>query len=82
MEQKIIDFIKAKTGRSESDLINWRIYQNGSLVEALPFMEVVQIFVEFVNDCFDYLKEEEKTSENKDKLMYSSFKVLGCHFVI
>ena len=82
MEQKIIDFIKSKTGRSENDIINWRVYKHGSLVESLPFMEVVQIFVEFVNDCFDYLKEEEKTSENKDKLMYSVFKVLGCHFVI
>ena len=82
MEQKIIDFIKAKTGRSETDVINWRVCEHGSLVEALPFMEVVQIFVEFVDDCFGYLKEEEKTSENKDKLMYSSFKVLGCHFVI
>lgn len=82
MEQEIIEFIKLKTGRSESDLINWRIYQYGSLVETLPFMDVVQIFVEFVNDCFDYLKEEEKTSENKNKLMYSAFKILGCHFVI
>ena len=82
MEQKIIELIKSKTGRSESDLINWRICQYGSLVEALPFMEVVQIFVEFVNNCFDYLKEEEKTSENKNKLMYSAFKVLDCHFVI
>ena len=82
MEQEIIELIKLKTGRIESDLINWRIYQYSSLVEALPFMEVVQIFVEFVNDCFNYLKEEEKTSENKNKLMYSAFKVLDCHFVI
>ena len=82
MEQKIIDFIKAKTGRSETDLINWRVYKYDSLVESLPFMEVVQIFVEFVDDCFDCLKEEEKTSENKNKLMYSAFDVLDCHFVI
>ena len=82
MEQKIIDFIKAKTGRTEKDIINWKPYEYGRLVESLPFMEVVQIFVEFVNDCFKYLKEEEKTSENKNKLMYSAFKVLDCHFVI
>ena len=81
MEQKIIELIKSKTGRSESDLINWRIYQYGSLVEALPFMEVVQIFVEFVNDCFGYLKDEEQTEEAKEKLLLSSFKVLECHFV-
>ena len=81
MEQKIIELIKSKTGRSESDLINWRIYQYGSLAEALPFMEVVQIFVEFVNDCFGYLKDEEQTEEVKEKLLLSSFKVLECHFV-
>ena len=50
MEQKIIDFIKAKTGRTEKDIINWKPYEYGRLVESLPFMEVVQIFVEFVND--------------------------------
>ena len=82
MEQEIIELIKSKTGRSEADVINWKPYEYGRLVEALPFMEVVQIFVEFVNDCFNYLKEEEKTSENKSKLMYSAFKVLDCHFVI
>ena len=82
MENKIIDFIKAKTGRSETDFINWKPYEYGRLVESLPFMEVVKIFVEFVNDCFDYLKEEEKTSENKNKLMYSAFEALDCHFVI
>lgn len=81
MEQKIIDFIKAKTGRSENDVINWRVYEYGPLVESLPFMEVVQIFVEFVNDCLDYLKEEQQTEEAKEKLLLSSFKVLGCHFV-
>ena len=81
MEQKIIEFIKSKTGRSESDLINWRICKYGSLVEALPFMEVVKIFVEFVNDCFGYLKDEEQTEEAKEKLLLSSFKVLECHFV-
>ena len=81
MEQKIIDFIKAKTGRSGNDVINWRVCEHGSLVEALPFMEVVQIFVEFVNDCFGYLKDEEQTEEVKEKLLLSSFKVLECHFV-
>ena len=81
MEQKIIDFIKEKTGRSGSDVINWRVCEHGSLVEALPFMEVVQIFVEFVNDCFGYLKDEEQTEEAKEKLLLSSFKVLECHFV-
>ena len=82
MEQKIIELIKSKTGRSENDVINWRVYKYGSLVESLPFMEVAKIFVEFVNDCFEYLKEEEKTSENKNKLMYSAFEALDCHFVI
>ena len=81
MEQKIIDFIKAKTGRSEKDIINWKPYEYGRLVESLPFMEVVQIFVEFVNDCFGYLKDEEQTEEVKEKLLLSSFKVLECHFV-
>ena len=81
MEQKIIDFIKAKTGRSEKDIINWKPYEYGRLVESLPFMEVVQIFVEFVNDCFGYLKDEEQTKEAKEKLLLSSFKVLECHFV-
>lgn len=81
MEQKIIDFIKAKTGRSVNDVINWRVCEHGSLVEALPFMEVVQIFVEFVNDCFEYLKEEQQTEEAKEKLLLSSFKFLECHFV-
>ena len=81
MEQKIIDFIKAKTGRAEKDIINWKPYEYGRLVESLPFMEVVQIFVEFVNDCFGYLKDEEQTEEVKEKLLLSSFKVLECHFV-
>ena len=81
MEQKIIDFIKAKTGRSEKDIINWKPYEYGRLVESLPFMEVVQIFVEFVNDCFGYLKDEEQTEEVKEKLLLSSFKVLECHFI-
>lgn len=81
MENKIIDFIKAKTGRTEKDVINWRPYEYGRLVESLPFMEVVQIFVEFVNDCFDYLKPEEQTDEAKEKLLLASFKVLECHFV-
>ena len=81
MEQKIIDFIKAKTGRTEKDVINWKPYEYGRLVESLPFMEVVQIFVEFVNDCFGYLKDEEQTEEVKEKLLLSSFKVLECHFV-
>ena len=81
MENKIIDFIKAKTGRSEKDIINWKPYEYGRLVESLPFMEVVQIFVEFVNDCFGYLKDEEQTEEVKEKLLLSSFKVLECHFV-
>ena len=81
MEQKIIDFIKAKTGRTEKDIINWKPYEYGRLVESLPFMEVVQIFVEFVNDCFEYLKDEEQTEEVKEKLLLSSFKVLECHFV-
>ena len=81
MEQKIIDFIKAKTGRSEKDIINWKPYEYGRLVESLPFMEVVQIFVEFVNDCFGYLKDEEQTEEVKEKILLSSFKVLECHFV-
>ena len=81
MEQKIIDFIKAKTGRTEKDIINWKPYEYGRLVESLPFMEVVQIFVEFVNDCFGYLKDEEQTEEVKEKLLLSSFKVLECHFV-
>ena len=80
MEQKIIDFIKAKTGRTEKDIINWKPYEYGRLVESLPFMEVVQIFVEFVNDCFEYLKDEEQTEEVKEKLLLSSFKVLECHF--
>ena len=80
MEQKIIDFIKAKTGRTEKDIINWKPYEYGRLVEKLPFMEVVQIFVEFVNDCFEYLKDEEQTEEVKEKLLLSSFKVLECHF--
>ena len=81
MEQKIIDFIKAKTGRSGNDVINWRVCEHGSLVESLPFMEVVKIFVDFVNDCFEYLKEEQQTEETREKLLLSSFKVLGCHFV-
>ena len=81
MEQKIIDFIKAKTGRSEKDIISWKPYEYGSLVESLPFMEVVQIFVEFVNDCFGYLKDEEQTEEVKGKILLSSFRVLECHFV-
>ena len=81
MEQKIIGFIKAKTGRTEKDIINWKPYEYGQLVESLPFMEVVQIFVEFVNDCFGYLKDEEQTEEVKEKLLLSSFKVLECHFV-
>ena len=81
MEQKIIDFIKAKTGRTEKDVINWKPYEYGRLVESLPFMEVVQIFVEFVNDCFGYLKDEEQTEEVKEKLLSASFKVLECHFV-
>ena len=81
MEQKIIDFIKAKTGRTEKDIINWKPYEYGRLVESLPFMEVVQIFVEFVNDCFGYLKDEEQTEEVKEKILLSSFKVLECHFV-
>lgn len=80
MEQKIIDFIKAKTGRTEKDIINWKPYEYGRIVESLPFMEVVQIFVEFVNDCFGYLKDEEQTEEVKEKLLLSSFKVLECHF--
>ena len=37
---------------------------------------------EDVKEAFNNLKEEEKTSENKSKLMYSVFKVLDCHFVI
>ena len=81
MEQKIIDFIKAKTGRTEKDIINWKPYEYGRLVEGLPFMEVVQIFVEFVNDCFGYLKDDEQTEEAKEKLLLSSFKILECHFV-
>ena len=81
MEQKIIDFIKAKTGRTEKDIVNWKPYEYGRLVESLPFMEVVQIFVEFVNDCFGYLKDEEQTEEVKEKILLSSFKVLECHFV-
>ena len=81
MENKIIDFIKAKTGRTEKDVINWRPYEYGRLVESLPFMEVVKIFVEFVNDCFGYLKDEEQTEEAKEKLLLASFKVLECHFV-
>ena len=81
MEQKIINFIKAKTGRTEKDIINWKPYEYGQLVESLPFMEVVQIFVEFVNDCFGYLKDEEQTEEVKEKLLLSSFKVLECHFI-
>ena len=80
MEQKIIDFIKAKTGRTEKDIINWKPYEYGRLVESLPFMEVVQIFVEFVNDCFGYLKDEEQTEEAEEELLLSSFKVLECHF--
>ena len=62
MEQKIIDFIKAKTGRTEKDIINWKPYEYGRLVESLPFMEVVQIFVEFVNNCFGYLKDDSWTN--------------------
>lgn len=81
MEQEIIELIKSKTGRSEADVINWKPYEYGRLVEALPFMEVVQIFVDFVNDCFEYLKEEQQTEETREKLLLSSFKVLGCHFV-
>ena len=81
MEQKIIDFIKAKTGRTEKDIINWKPYEYGRIVESLPFMEVVNIFVEFVNDCFEYLKEEQRTEEAKEKLLLSSFKILECHFV-
>ena len=81
MEQEVIELIKSKTGRSENDVINWRVCEHGSLVESLPFMEVVKIFVEFVNDCFEYLKEEQQTEEAKEKLLLSSFKVLGCHFV-
>lgn len=81
MENKIIDFIKAKTGRTEKDIINWKPYEYGRIVESLPFMEVVQIFVEFANDCFGYLKDEEQTEEAKEKLLLSSFKILECHFV-
>ena len=81
MEQKIIELIKSKTGRTEKDIINWKPYEYGQLVESLPFMEVVQIFVEFVNDCFGYLKDEEQTEEVKEKLLLSSFKVLECHFI-
>ena len=81
MENKIIDFIKAKTGRTEKDIINWKPYEYGRLVESLPFMEVVQIFVEFVNDCFGYLKDEDQIEEAKEKLLLSSFKVLECHVV-
>ena len=81
MEQKIIDFIKAKTGRSETDFINWKPYEYRRLVESLPFMEVVKIFVEFVNDCFEYLKEEQQSEEAREKLLLASFKVLECHFV-
>ena len=81
MEQKIIELIKSKTGKNENDIINWRVCEHGSLVESLPFMEVVKIFVEFVNDCFEYLKEEQQTEEAREKLLLSSFKVLECHFV-
>ena len=81
MENKIIDFIKTKTGRTEKDVINWKPYEYGRLVESLPFMDVVQIFVEFVNDCLGYLKDEEQTEEAKEKLLLASFKVLECHFV-
>lgn len=81
MENKIIDFIKVKTGRTEKDVINWKPYEYGRLVESLPFMDVVQIFVEFVDDCFDYLKTEEQTEEAKENLLSGAFKVLDCHFV-
>ena len=81
MENKIIDFIKAKTGRTEKDVINWKPYEYGRIIESLPFMDVVQIFVEFVNDCFDYLKPEEQTEEAKEKLLLGAFKVLDCHFI-
>ena len=81
MEQKIIELIKSKTGRSETDFINWKPCEYGRLVESLPFMEVVKIFVEFVNDCFEYLKEEQQTEESREKLLLASFKVLKCHFV-
>lgn len=81
MENKIIDFIKAKTGRTEKDVINWKPYEYGRIVESLPFMEVVQIFLKFVNDCFGYLKDDEQTEEAKEKLLLASFKVLECHFV-
>lgn len=80
MEQKIVDFLKSRTGRSEKDVINWRPYEYGRLVESLPFMEVVQIFVQFVNDCFGYLKDEEQTEEAKEKMLLASFVVLDCHF--
>ena len=80
MENKIIDFIKAKTGRTEKDVINWKPYEYGRLVESLPFMEVVQLFAEFVNSCFGYLKDEEQTEEAKEKLLLASFEVLECHF--
>ena len=81
MENKIIAFIKTKTGRTEKDVVNWKPYEYGRLVESLHFMDVVQIFIEFVNDCFDYLKPEEQTEEAKEKLLLSSFKILECHFV-
>ena len=81
MENKIIDFIKVKTGRTEKDVINWKPYEYGRLVESLPFMDVVQIFIEFVDDCFDYLKPEEQTEEAKGKLLFASFEVLARHFV-
>lgn len=81
MENRIIDFIKTKTGRSETDFINWKPYEYGRIVENLPFVEVVQIFLEFANDCFEHLKDEEQTEEAKEKLLLASFEVLARHFV-
>lgn len=81
MEKEIIDLLKEKTGRNEEDVINWKPYECGRLVESLPFMKVVQIFVEFVNDCFECLKDDDQTEDAKEKLLSASFKILGRHFV-
>ena len=79
MREKVIDFIKSTTNATENTNIMYRPVEYRSLIEDIPFWDLVQMIENDFTDLKSYIPEEK---QNDEKLLQCIFNNYKKHFVV